>query len=259
MRGLLLLSLTLLATTNYAQDFAEDWTRTDCDGLEHHLFAELDAGNCVIMEFAMATGCVPCITAAENIGPLVDEYNALYDNRVKYYTFDYDDGLTCEDMLAWADEYALNPTAVFNNGTDILAYYGSMGMPTIVIVGGADHGVDYEKMGFTVSQMENIEASILQALGIEETTVPNTYETPFTVFPNPSTQTVSVSGNAVISGNVTVTDIHGTMIEHTGNFTFSNTGTATYSLNVGNFSNGIYFIQVNEHGKTYTEKFIVNH
>ncbi len=92
--------ISALALLN-AQTVAEDWTRTDCDGIEHHLYTELEAGYCVVMEFAMLPGCMPCITAAQNIEPVVDEFNATYDNRVKYYTFGYNDIYTCETIQAW--------------------------------------------------------------------------------------------------------------------------------------------------------------
>ena len=46
---------------------AEDWTQTDCNGVEHNLFSELDAGEVVLMEIVMLDGCVPCINAAHYI------------------------------------------------------------------------------------------------------------------------------------------------------------------------------------------------
>lgn len=81
-----ILTLILITTVSYTQvTTAENWTKTDCEGTEHTLFTELDAGNVVIMELVMLDGCVPCINAAHLMQPIIDQYNTNFENRIKWY------------------------------------------------------------------------------------------------------------------------------------------------------------------------------
>ncbi|MFI5171840.1 MAG: T9SS type A sorting domain-containing protein [Chitinophagales bacterium] len=247
-----------------AQDFAEDWTQTDCAGVDHTLFTELDAGNVVIMEFVMPTGCVPCITAAENIGPLVDDYNVEFDNRVKYYTFGYNEAYTCATLDGWAADYSLNPSAKFSSGTDILAYYGSMGMPTIVIVGGLDHAVHYEKMGFLVSNMDDIEEAIIAALGTEDTSTTDILSdaiSSINVFPNPAAETIVLTyENSFSVDAISLMDLKGNKISGLQNPVFNNIGNRYIAtFDISSVPNGIYFIQFTGNGISQIEKVVVNH
>jgi len=259
----LLLLMGLLSAIQ-AQDFAEDWTQTDCAGTDHTLFTELDAGYVVIMEFVMPTGCVPCITAAENIGPLVDDMNIAYDNRVKYYTFGYNDAYSCTMLDGWATDYSLAPTAKFSSGTDILAYYGSMGMPTIVIVGGLDYAVHYEKMGFSMSNMDDIEEAIIEALGIEDTSTTAIFSqnvSSVNAYPNPATETINVSyENNFSVEHISLMDLKGIKVAELQNPVLNNTGNMnTLTFNIASIPNGIYFIQFMSDGVSYIEKVVVNH
>ena len=259
-----LLPVLSLISAIQAQDFAEDWTQTDCVGTEHTLFTELDAGNAIIMEFVMPTGCVPCITAAENIGPLVDDYNLEFDNRVKYYTFGYNDAYNCTILDGWATDYSLNPSAKFSAGTDILAYYGSMGMPTIVIVGGEDHAVHYEKMGFTIGNMDDIEEAIIAALGIEDTTtteIVNLGLNSINVYPNPASENITISfENSFSVENISLTDLKGDRVVALDNPVMNNFGNiTTASFSITTIPNGIYFIQFMSGDILHTEKVIINH
>ena len=178
----------------YAQTTAEDWTTTDCKGTEHNLFSDLDSGYAVIMEFVMLPDCMPCINAAHNMEPIVDWSNSNYDDRVKYYVFEYSGTYTCPDLMNWETSYDINTSAVFYDGSDILTYYGAFGMPTTVVAGRTSHTVYYHKTGFLVSDTTAFSQGIKYALGIEDPVEgifsPDPEE--LTIFPDPAKEKITV-------------------------------------------------------------------
>ena len=64
---LLLSAIVFVINFSNAQTTAQDWTKTDCNGISHQLFTELDNGNCVILAFDMLPSCSLCINAAYRI------------------------------------------------------------------------------------------------------------------------------------------------------------------------------------------------
>lgn len=164
---------------------AEDWTQTDCNGIEHNLFAELDAGEVVLMEIVMLDGCMPCINAAHYMAPIVEYYNANYDNRINYYTFGFDDSYSCSQLLDWKTENAILCEAQFVEGEEIASYYGGMGMPTIIVAGRSSHVVCFNKFGFGPLDTANLANAFDYALGLTETLAIENPEKSIHVYPNP--------------------------------------------------------------------------
>jgi len=48
-----LISIFLFGYPANSQQFAMDFSRFDCDSVEHHLFSELDEGKVIILDFVM--------------------------------------------------------------------------------------------------------------------------------------------------------------------------------------------------------------
>src|SRR5437762_2663869 len=89
-----------VAQNSNAQTTAQDWTKTDCDGTEHHLYAELDAGNVVVMDFAM-THCVPCAVATTAFQKLDAKFGITNPGKLKHYGMGYINSYTCADLNGW--------------------------------------------------------------------------------------------------------------------------------------------------------------
>jgi len=160
---LLILAITVSSWQAMAQEVALDFTRTDCDGVEHHLFSELDEGKVVILDYVML-GCAPCIWATRNIDTIVQSYEAAHPGRVSIYSFSYESSFTCEQMQTWRNDGGFPGVRLFTDGAAQVEYYGGMGMPTIVVVGGKDHKVHYNSYGYTPSHDPLIIAAIDSAL-----------------------------------------------------------------------------------------------
>lgn len=182
---LLILTIAISSLNLTGQNTALDFTRTDCDGTEHHLFSELDEGKVVILDFVML-GCAPCIWATRNLDTIVQAYESTYPGRVKLYALSYESSHTCEQMAAWRTDGGFPGVSIFTDGAQQISYYGGMGMPTIVITGGMDHKVFYNGYGYTPAHDTAIIAAIDSALNYSASGVwegipalPNVYPTVF--------------------------------------------------------------------------------
>ena len=184
-----LVTALAFATSLQAQTTALDFTANDCDGMAHTLFTELDAGNVVIIELVMM-GCQPCITAGNSLKNNVLP-NVSDPSRVKLYSIGYTNSISCTQMNNWKSTNGFTHT-VFAGMSAQTTHYGGMGMPTIAIVGGADHTVFYNEMGHSDSDNPTILTAIeagLAAVGLEESTVKTVG-----VSPNPTTDMLTVNG-----------------------------------------------------------------
>ena len=187
-----LFCLSALLTLN-AQTTALDFTADDCDGVPHNLFSELDAGNAVILELVMM-GCQPCVTAAQsltaNVLPNVSE-----PSRVKLYSIGFTNSINCTQMNSWKSTNGFTHT-VFAGMSAQTTYYGGMGMPTIVVLGGgSSHGVYYTEQGHSDSDdpaiIEAINAGLAAANSVPELVVPVAVASP-----NPAHDVLTITGGS---------------------------------------------------------------
>jgi hypothetical protein len=159
---LLLPFLVILAVNVKGQATAMDFQLDDCEGPSHHLFTELDAGKVTILEFVMLN-CAPCILGTNALKGITDEYEVSHPGRVHIYSFGFLNSYTCEQIVAWKNDNSFTHS-VFNNGEDQVAYYGGMGMPTIVVVGTNQHKVFYKSIGYTPAIDDDIRRALDSAL-----------------------------------------------------------------------------------------------
>lgn len=167
----LLLFVLIIPFTIHAQDVAQDFTETSCSGIEHHLYAELEAGNVIVLEFVMLS-CSPCIVATNALEDILAPFEASNPGRVKLYSYGFLDDYTCDQMIAWCNSNSFTHE-VFSKGEDELSYYGPMGMPTILVLGTANHKVFCEAVGYTTAIGAQVKTAIETALaesslGIDE-------------------------------------------------------------------------------------------
>lgn len=232
-QALILCASLFCTTTLLAQSVALDVTKPDCDGVLHTLYAELEEGKVIVQEYAMITGCAGCWQAAEAIGTVVDAFEASHPGRVKFYATDYGDVSTCPQMNTWQSAHSLTPV-LFTNGAAEVDYYGGMGMPTVVVLGGgAAHGVYGKWIGFGAWLAEDLTDSIQIALdapiGIRENTSPMV-----SLFPSPASQVVNISldGPDRIT-HVQLLDLAGRLVAQSGQLDVPTTGMDTADLPSG--------------------------
>jgi hypothetical protein len=159
---ILFLLLLLLSVNVSSQTTAMDFEQDDCDGAEHHLFSELDAGNAVILEFVMLN-CAPCIVGTKALENITAPYEVSNPGRVHIYSFGFLNSYTCDQMMAWKSNNNFTHP-VFTQGEEQVSYYGGMGMPTIVVVGTNEHKVFFKSIGYTPEIDDEIAQAIDSAL-----------------------------------------------------------------------------------------------
>lgn len=195
----------MLSISGIAQTTAMDFNRMDCNGNMQHLFADLDAGNAVILEFFMQS-CTPCINAGNKLEAMKADLLAQFPGKIKGYSIGFTNSYTCASNLAWVNNNGFSTVAMDSGATQV-AYYGGMGMPTIVILGGGtNHSVlGSPYVGFTTSDTTQMAADIRgflnTATGITNSTK---FENGITVYPNPSNGLVNFSYDVTEAGNLTV-------------------------------------------------------
>jgi hypothetical protein len=236
----LLLILSLVASTSHSQTTAKDWTKYDCDGNLHHLFDELDSGNVIILEFVMQ--CGSCLLASQYLDTINNNYAISHPGKVKFYMMDYDVSFTCDTMLSWKGNVSCT---MFMDGSHDVGYYGTFGMPTIVILGGSDHHVFYKGIGFNPAlDVQYITDAIDQALiaaGVNDReNVPG-----LSTYPNPASDYSVINFPLKTSSEVTIQ-----VFNQKGKLVSSiplgkkSSGLNKYSLNTSALPEGIYHLHI---------------
>lgn len=174
-----------------AQTTALDFTANDCGGTPHTLFTELDEGYAVIIDLVMM-GCAPCVTASHGITDNVIP-NTTDPGRVKFYSIGYTNSISCSQMNSWQGTNGFTHP-VFAGMSAQTTYYGGMGMPTIVVLGGGStHTVYYSEQGYSSGDnpalIQALNDALAGANGVAEVA-----RTVVEVSPNPATDVLRISG-----------------------------------------------------------------
>lgn len=234
-----------------AQTTGRDWTKTDCDGVEHHLYSELDSGNVVVLELIMIN-CSPCVTAAKGLKSTLEQFEAAHPGKVRLYSIGYSDQYNCTHMANWRSKAGLSH-AVFTGGGSDVEYYGGMGMPTIVVLGGTSHEVYYKKQGYQPADNSSIAQAVSNALA-GTTGVPEYSESPLVqVYPQPAQSECTVAFRAGAVDAVVLSDMTGReVVRHN-----VEPGAAQAVLPVAGVYNGVYNLRLMSRGAVVETRMLV--
>lgn len=243
-----------------AQTTAFDWTRSECETAENvHLFEQLNAGKVIILDFVMIPNCGWCIWASKYLKEVVAPYEISHPDRVKVYMVGFDNAYTCQQLTDWKKKFNLVEDGVFAGGSDETNYYGGMGMPTVVVVGGSDHRVFYNNLGFLESDTAAASLAIRTALKtVTAAPAPDDEAAPaLLLLPNPAVGEVRVN---LASGVSTDADVRFDLLDCTGRLLTSalpdSAGGARFS--VAQLPSGIYSVRCRIGSRIFHKKLIVN-
>lgn len=143
------------------------WTKKDIlKGREYDLYKLMDSGYVVVQEYVMMS-CRPCITAGKGLENIVNSLRKLHPGRIKYFQTAYEDETDAATMKKWVKDNGFTPDAVFIKGTKEVAFYGGMGMPTIVVLGGGQrHKGYYKRLGYSPRDNGVIIKAVRRALNL---------------------------------------------------------------------------------------------
>ena len=143
------------------------WTKTNIlTGKPVDLFATLDSGFVIVQEYVMMD-CRPCITAGKGLETIVTSLQKLYPGRIRLYQTVYEDETNASTMKKWVKENGFTSEAAFTGGAREVAFYGGMGMPTILVLGGGmRHKGYYKRLGYSPRENGVIIKAIRRALSL---------------------------------------------------------------------------------------------
>lgn len=256
------LSLTFLLAFSFANaQTALQFSGQDCNGNSVDLFADLDAGKAVVLHFYMPN-CGSCPPPALKMQQMANNINAQFPGMVKGYAFPFQNTTTCAYSASWVTDNNLSALyAPMDSGAAGVAHYGGFGMPTVVVLGGADHRVLFATQSFLTADTIEIRDSIVALL---QGTPSAVHELPvavtaFSVFPNPAGNNASVQLTLKDPTDlvIEVTDITGKQVAMVANEKAS--GVVTKQFSTANLPNGNYLVRLQANGGSATQKLTVAH
>ena len=129
-----------------------------------NLYATLDSGFVIIQEYVMMD-CRPCITAGKGLETIITSMQKLYPGRIRLYQTVYENETDAKTMKKWIKENGFKPDAAFIEGKKEVEFYGGMGMPTILVLGGGmRHKGYYKRLGYSPRENGVIIKAIRRAL-----------------------------------------------------------------------------------------------
>lgn len=261
MKKSILLSIAMLFvfTISKAQTTAMQLSGTDCNGVPHDLFADLDAGKAVLLHFFMPS-CGSCPPPAQKIQTMANHINATHPGMVTAYAMPFNNSTTCVYTSTWVSSNGLSLYMPYDSGAAQVAHYGGFGMPTVVLLGGSDHRVMFSTQSFSTSDTTEMRDSIIALLngatGIID--LPGAIAS-FNVFPNPANDNISINLDLKETSLllIDVVDITGKQITVIMNEKQS--GVVKKQFNTALLPNGNYIIRLHLHEKITAQKLTIKH
>lgn len=232
----------------------------DCYGEPVDMFADLDAGKAIILHFYMPD-CDACPPPAEKLQEMATNIMIDYPDMVKGYAFPFQDITTCDYSVSWVEDNHLPFFAPMDSGEYPVAYYGGFGMPTVVLLGGADHRVMFTTLSFITSDTTEMRDSILNLLGAPTVILNNnSYISNFNIYPNPAYESVSINADLLVNTDfkISVLDITGKLINEVAEEK-NVTGSYSKKMSVSAFPEGVYFVKLIANGKSMVKEVTIIH
>ncbi len=242
-----------------AQTTAMDFNRADCNGNMQHLFADLDAGNAVVLEFFMRN-CASCVNAGNDIMEMEMSILNEFPGKLKAYSIGYTNSYSKTQVLDWVNTNGFTHTVPMDSGATQVAYYGGFGMPTIVILGGSDHKIlgstyvgfstsDTTQMGIDIRTFLNTATSIKSSISNLNS---------LSIFPNPAANNFNISFELKENANVKIDlyDLSGKLISNLTSEEM-NIGNINKSFSTSSLQSGYYIVSLNVNGAISKQSLIV--
>lgn len=242
-----------------AQMTAMDFNRNDCNGNAHHLFAELDSGYAVILEYFMLN-CSPCVTAGNKLEAMKNDLLAEFPGMVKSYSIGFTNAYSCPNIAAWVTNNGFSSYPL-DSGTASVAYYGGFGMPTVVILGGgtAHTVLGNPYIGFSTSDTTLMAADIRDFLSTA-TARPEPVATEMTLSPQPADANLRVSLQLPQAGHLRLEllDLSGRSLQVVHDADVAG-GAIQVELATLSLPAGMYLMRMDLDGSKTAERFVVMH
>lgn len=243
----LLLFCIFPAISGFSQTTATNFNSNDCAGNNYDLFAELNSGKVIVIDWVMP--CSSCVGPSKTAYNIVQSYATSNPGKVFMYICDDYANTNCTSLGSWVDQNGMPNTTRFSNSIIKESDYGSSGMPKIVIMGGINHKIFFNEINTAAGDVAKLQAAINSAL-----TAADINEKPFLNFstvninPNPAIHNSSVSLTLINSVDVTIelfNSLGQKIMTILDNEKLSQ-GENIIDFSTQNIANGIYFVKVSD-------------
>ncbi len=253
-----LLAMVLLTGAKaFSQTTATDFTATDCDGDTYNLFSNLDNEKIVVIAWIMP--CATCITDPLTAFTLVESYNSNHSNRIHFIVADDYANTNCNTLSAWTANYGIGDgTREFSDPSISMSDYGTDGMPKIVILGGTNHKVYFNKNSST----EGFEAALNLALSENPLSIDeNPQSFKLNVYPNPANETLNIFYEISEAANIQLDlfNIQGSIVSRVQPEGIKENGIYNLKIDLTEFGEGTYFLRMSSNSTVKMVKIIVTH
>lgn len=257
-----LLFISLISYSFSASSFAQamDFQANDCNGNPQHLFADLDAGQAVVLFFYMPS-CGTCPPPAQKIQAMADKINQNCPGMVKGYAYSYQNSTTCNYTASWVTSNNLPLyTPMGGNGAEQVAFYGGFGMPTVVLLGGTNHDILWSTQNFVTSDTTAMRDLILNMNCVAGLNDLNNSQSSLTVYPNPSNDAVTLNftNENESDFSYTINDLLGNIVVSSNTESIKK-GIIERSVNTTSLANGNYLLNISLNGSIETRKISIVH
>lgn len=255
--GLCLLIVLSCSAHGQVPAEATDFTLTDCDGIEQHLFSKLEDGNVVVIEFEM--GCTPCVGGRKALAKIQQQFEATHPGKLQIFTMGFSANMKCATVQSWMSTNNFAGPAFAGDADVISGYNAESGMPTIVVLGGSDHTILYWRGAFSNKDTVAIKAAISQVLS-SASVGEDAASKGLKVYPNPSKGHAMLSLTLAEQSNVDVAIFNtvGVKVRSVYKGVLA-AGEQQLELLADKLSNGTYYIHVTRNGATDVVPLTVTH
>jgi hypothetical protein len=234
---------------------APDFTATDCNGISHNLYNDLNAGQVVVLVWVMPCGA--CINNAKGAYDAVQTFNSSNPGRIKYYMADDFGNTSCGTLQSWANTNYIKPNVTFfpNAGKELdETNWDGTGMPHVVVIGG-DRKIYFNSRNGS-NEYENIKSAIETALANSDVEMMTKPEPDFTISPNPAVNTLEITS---VSGNISTTEymILNSLGQEVLSGTFTS-GKQSSTVDISTLSSGMYLLQLKGSEGQSVKRFVVS-
>lgn len=238
---------------------ALDFSGQDCNGVNRHLFADLDSGKAVILFFFMPS-CGACPPPAKAVQTMANRLIKKYPGMIKAYVYPYNNATTCTTVKSWMTSSGVSLYIPMDSGATQVANYGGFGMPTVALVGGKNHRRIFSTAAFSYSDTGIMRDSIINFVTGGSAGVKNMAVNNVSLYPNPAANTINVSAHIEQNANVTIDilDMTGKQIMMISSST-EKAGEISKSFNIANIPNGSYMVRICANGNTVVQHLNILH
>ena len=242
---LLSTAFVLLSFCSSGQTTATNFTATDCNGVSHNLFNELDSGNVIILVWVMP--CGGCVSAAQTASEIAESYAVSMPGRVRAYIADDYADASCATLNGWLNNNNIDRVTSFSDAAIDMSDYGADGMPKVVVLGGGySHGVYYNRDNQFANDSIDMHAAVDSALADATVIIgPVVPHMQFVLYPNPATDHAEMYVNSITPEelNIRIVNANGQLVQ---SFSYTtSTGENLIRINIAEFAAGSYFVKLN--------------